>query len=136
MSGLYGNDTLSGGAGRDLLTGGAGRDTFLFDYLPAGNNEADRVTDFSLADHDRLRFGRSAFGGFGHTGALTADEFHSAAGATGAHDASDRVIYDSASGKLFYDSDGIGGAAAVLVAVLGTGSAHPNITYQDLLITA
>ena len=35
--------------------------------------------------------------------ALSAEQFHSGAGATAAHDASDRIVYDTASGALYYD---------------------------------
>ena len=76
------------------------------------------------------------------TRALTASDltdpttqFYAAAGATKAHDASDRVIYDTASGKLYYDADGQGGAAAVQIAMLGS-STHPALVFGDLQIIA
>ena len=140
LVGGAGNDTLSGGAGRDVLSGGAGRDTFLFDHLPADNREADRVLDFSVAEHDILRFARSAFVGFDHSGALRPEEFYAEPGNTLAHDSTDRLIYDSTSGKLFYDSDGTGQAEAVLLAVISSSSngkvgapLHPDL-YADFLI--
>ena len=139
LFGRGGNDTLNGGAGHDVLIGGAGRDTFMFDAVPASSRDADQVADFSVADHDRLRFSKGVFGGFGQTGTLTADAFYSAAGASAGHDSTDRLVYDPASGKLFYDADGSGAAAAVLVAILGStadGATHPALTYADVLITA
>ena len=46
MSGLAGNDTLTGGAGNDTMTGGAGND--LFKYLAGTTNVgADTITDFT-----------------------------------------------------------------------------------------
>lgn len=134
LIGRGGDDTLAGGAGHDVLVGGAGRDTFVFNHFPASNAEADRITDFAHAEHDVLRFSRNVFGGFAQTGMLSADAFYSATGARAAHDSTDRVIYDPASGKLFYDSDGTGAAGAVLVAILGDG-VHPDLVHQDLLIT-
>jgi hypothetical protein len=45
------------------------------------------------------------------------------------------VIYDTASGKLYYDADGQGGAAAVQFAVLGSSN-HPVLIYSDIQIIA
>jgi Ca2+-binding RTX toxin-like protein len=45
-----GADRLSGDLGDDTLTGGSGADRFLF----GPNAGTDTVTDFSLADGDRL----------------------------------------------------------------------------------
>jgi Ca2+-binding RTX toxin-like protein len=50
---------------------------------------------------------------------------------TRAEDTSDRIIYDQGSGRLLYDSDGIGGRAAVEVAVL---SNHAALTHSHFLI--
>jgi Ca2+-binding RTX toxin-like protein len=38
-----------------------------------------------------------------------------------AHDSSDRVVYDAASGRLFYDADGTGKAAQIPFAQLSKG---------------
>ena len=38
-----------------------------------------------------------------------------------AHDADDRIVYDSASGALHYDADGSGAGAGVQIATLSTG---------------
>ena len=40
-----------------------------------------------------------------------------------AHDASDRIVYDKASGALYYDADGTGRAAQVKIATLKKGLA-------------
>ena len=61
------------------------------------------------------------------TGTLTAAAF--VIGSTAA-DASDRIIYDSVAGALLYDSDGTGSAAAVQIAVLGTGLAMTNADFE------
>jgi Ca2+-binding RTX toxin-like protein len=56
LVGNAGNDTLTGGGGRDDLAGGAGADRFVFTALgdsPANAN-ADRITDFSHAQGDKI----------------------------------------------------------------------------------
>ncbi|MGB4828782.1 MAG: CAP domain-containing protein [Paracoccaceae bacterium] len=50
LTGDAGSDWLRGDAGNDTVSGGAGADRFIF----LNDLGADHVTDFSLADHDRL----------------------------------------------------------------------------------
>ncbi len=54
--GWKGNDVLTGAGGKDMLTGGAGGDRFV--YGSAGQSvvgaDADRITDFSHAQGDRI----------------------------------------------------------------------------------
>ena len=45
--------------------------------------------------------------------------FVKGAGVTSAADSSDRIIYNTTSGALFYDADGLGGTAAVQIALIG-----------------
>ncbi|WP_298189328.1 cadherin domain-containing protein [Novosphingobium sp.] len=129
-----GGDTLSGGLGRDVLTGGSGRDFFVFDSVPGAAN-ADIIADFNGAENDKIQLSRAIFQGFAQEGALSASQFYAAAGARSAQDASDRIIYDTTSGKLYHDADGMGGAAAVLIAVLGSSN-HPTLIYSDIQIIA
>lgn len=130
LLGGNGNDTLRGGTGLDVLTGGAGRDVFVFDSAP----ERDTITDFTSGT-DKVRLSPKVFAGIGHTGTLAADEFYAAAGATSAHDASDRVVYDTSTGVLWYDADGQGGAGAVAIAQLGA-TTHPTLAFSDIQIVA
>ena len=46
-------------------------------------------------------------------------------------DADDRILYDAATGNLFYDADGVGGTAAILIATL---AGQPSLTVSDLEI--
>ena len=132
LKGGAGNDTLLGGAGKDTLSGGAGKDAFVFDTSPASR---DTITDFNRTDGDKIQLSKAVFTGFAYTGALHAEDFYAAAGATKAQDATDRVIYNTTTGVLYYDADGLGGTAAVQIALLGA-STHPALVYGDLQIFA
>ena len=68
---------------------------------------------------------QAVFSAAGPTGALSAAAFHVGASAT---DTNQRIIYNSATGALFYDSDGNagGGGAQVQIAVLTPGLALTN----------
>ena len=57
LFGNAGQDLLIGGAGRDTMTGGTGADTFKFlsgDNAGFDGDTADRITDFSRGDGDKL----------------------------------------------------------------------------------
>lgn len=131
---IYGNagvDTLDGGLGKDTLTGYGGRDTFLFDTaLGAGN--IDRIVDFAptSASHDMIALSHAIFNAVA-SGPLSASAFKDIG--TGAEDANDRILYNSANGALLYDADGskAGGAAATQFATL---SGHLTLTNADFKV--
>ena len=131
IRGLGGNDMLYGELGKDTLTGGAGKDKFLFHTAPALGN-ADTITDFSHTEGDKLVLSASIYSGTGATpgSVLAKGAFYAAAGAKAAHDADDRIIYDTASGKLYYDADGQGGSGPVIIATL---QGHPALFSSDIL---
>ena len=117
LTGNGGNNVLDGGLGNDTLIGGAGNDAFVFDTALGGGN-VDRITDFNVVD-DRIRLDDAIFAGLA-TGVLAASAF--AANLTGkAGTASERIIYETDTGRLFYDSDGVGGAGRLQFATLTTG---------------
>ena len=126
LHGLGGTDTLYGGVGLDNLRGGAGEDGFVFDAaLVAGN--VDRIIDFSVAD-DTILLENAIFMELS-AGALPAGAFHIGSAAA---DADDRIIYDSASGALYYDADGSDASSAqILFARLDSG---PALTGADFLV--
>ena len=135
LIGGKGNDILFGGKGNDILTGGADSDSFVFNTAPNASSNRDTITDFASGT-DTLQFSKSVFKGLGSTeGELTLDQFWSDAGVTTAHDSSDRLIYNTTSGALYYDADGFGGVAAVQVAIIGTSS-HPGLLASDIHIIA
>jgi Ca2+-binding RTX toxin-like protein len=116
---LFGNNganTLNGGGGADVMTGFGGADTFAFTTAPGAGN-VDTVTDF-VSGTDRIALDDAVFAGMGGLGTLGAGAFHAG---TAAGDADDRIIYDSASGQLFYDADGNGSGAQILFATLQGG---------------
>jgi Ca2+-binding RTX toxin-like protein len=131
LRGGGGADRLSGGAGADTLTGGAGGDRFLFTSLSA----IDTIADFSRDEGDKIALSKAVFTAFAANTKLTASAFHSGAGVDTAHDASDRILYNTTTGALWYDPDGTGASAAQKIAVLGDAS-HPVLSYGDFLIIA
>jgi Ca2+-binding RTX toxin-like protein len=126
LSGGGGNDTLAGGLGRDTLTGGAGADTFVL--IPGAAN-ADRITDFT-AGLDRLQIGAADFGAGLAPGTLDAAAFTANRGGQ-ARAADDRLIYETDTGRLFFDADGDGDAARILIATL---QGSPTLTAADFLL--
>ncbi len=127
INGGAGNDTVAGGLGNDSLTGGAGIDTFLFNTTRSATTNVDRITDFTAVD-DRFLLDDAVFVGIGGVGQISAANFRLGAAAG---DASDRVIYNSATGQLFFDTDGTGAQAATLFATVTAGTA---ITAADIWI--
>jgi Ca2+-binding RTX toxin-like protein len=134
IDGLAGTDRIYGGNGKDTLTGGLGRDRFVF-YSEVTTASADKITDFNRFEGDRIVLSTFYFSGLSGTGGspIAKGEFYAAAGATSAHDADDHIIYNTATGDLYYDPDGLGGTAAILFATLGT-TIHPKVVYSDFLL--
>ncbi|HEY8382762.1 MAG TPA: calcium-binding protein [Microvirga sp.] len=118
------SDRLSGGTGRDILDGGKGRDFFLFDTKASASN-VDDVRNYSVREDSILlenkvfKVGKASASPTKLLG-LKPDLF--AVGPT-AQDATDRIIYDKATGALYYDRDGTGAAAQVQIAKLKAGLA-------------
>lgn len=119
LSGGSGNDILLGGAGNDALNGGAGRDSLRFNTTLNASTNVDRITGFVAAD-DTIQIDDAVFAGIGPTGVLGATAFRAG---TAAGDANDRIVYDSATGRLWFDADGTGAGTAVLFATLTAGTA-------------
>jgi len=112
--GNVGDDILVGGAGADCSTGGLGRDRFVFNNATEG---CDMITDFdpTATTGDLFNVSSSGFATIGGPGTLAATRFTIGAFAT---TASQRFIYDSSNGNLWFDSDGTGGTAQVKIAQL------------------
>jgi len=116
---------LNGRDGNDTLNGGAGADIFRFDSaLNAGTN-VDDIIGYSVAD-DTIFLNRAIFTGIAANGTLAAGAFRAS---TAAVDADDRILYDSATGQIFYDSDGVGGVAAILFATVTPATVLSNADF-------
>ncbi len=129
IGGLGGNDMIFGLEGNDVLTGGTGADVFFFNTILNAASNLDTIADFNVVD-DTIRLVHTTFTTLG-LGALPAAAFWSSTAGT-AHDDSDRVVYDTDSGGLFYDADGNGAGAAIQFATVGIDLA---LTSADFAIS-
>jgi Ca2+-binding RTX toxin-like protein len=126
LNGGEGNDELGGGSGNDTLVGGVGLDRYVFDTGLNAASNVDTISGYSVAD-DRIMLSRAVFTAIGSDGSLAASAF---VAGTAAGDADDRILYDGASGKIFYDADGSGGGAAILFAQVAAGAALSNLDFE------
>ncbi|MEQ1955539.1 calcium-binding protein [Mesorhizobium sp. CN2-181] len=127
IQGSAGTNVLDGKGGNDVLTGGAGRDFFVFSTA-LGVSNVDRLADFSPSD-DTIQLGRAVFTALS-IGAVSVDAFKDIA--DGPKDANDRIIYNSATGILYYDADGSGSAYGNVKFAVLTGG--PELTAADFVV--
>ncbi|WP_442583170.1 calcium-binding protein [Mesorhizobium sp. ASY16-5R] len=128
---ITGNATsnrIDGKGGHDTLNGLGGTDTFVFSATIGAAN-IDTVADFSAAA-DTVELENAIFTKLTVTGALANGNFRANASGV-ALDANDHIVYETDTGKLFYDADGNGAGAAIQFAVL-TG--NPAITAADFVV--
>ena len=101
--GNAGSNIINGGGGKDVLTGGGGNDFFLFNSALSAISNVDTIADFNRAA-DTVRLDNAIFKAFwATTGTLASGQFFQGAHA---HDADDRIVYNSATGALHYDANG------------------------------
>jgi Ca2+-binding RTX toxin-like protein len=125
LRGNNGSNVLDGGAGNDELTGRGGADSFLFDSPLDAASNVDTITDFNVPE-DTILLDQTIFSSSLGLGNISAGELVIG---SAAQDANDRIIYDSTTGALFYDNDGVGGSAAVQFAELTSGLALTNLDF-------
>ncbi|UWR99255.1 M10 family metallopeptidase C-terminal domain-containing protein [Phaeobacter inhibens] len=118
LRGGRGNDLLDGGLMADTLIGGKGDDFFRFSTELGGDN-IDEIRDFDAAS-DTILLDSAIFTEAGEIGVLDFGAFHSSASGT-ALDGADRIVYNTDSGALSYDADGLGGVDAIQFAQLQSG---------------
>jgi Ca2+-binding RTX toxin-like protein len=125
LIGNTGANVLDGKGGNDVLNGHSGADTYAFTTgLGAGN--VDTIQGF-LSGTDKIALDDAVFTAV-VPGTLAAGAFLTG---TAAQDGDDRIIYDSATGALYYDSDGTGASAQMQFATLDAGT---PLTGSDFLL--
>jgi len=124
LNGAGGADSLHGGLGNDSLEGGAGNDGFYFENALIASN-VDSVLDFT-AVNDTFFLDDAVFTALA-AGTLAAGAF---VNGNTALDADDRILYDSATGNIFYDADGSGGgSSAILFATVAPATVITNVDF-------
>ena len=121
-------NVLDGRGGNDTLVGLGGADTFAFTTALDGTNNVDTVRDFASGS-DKVGLASDVFAAV-TDGGIVAGEFVIG---TAAADADDRLVYDQATGRLFFDADGNGSGAAVLFAQFGAGT---SLAASDVVVVA
>ena len=129
LDGGSNNDILVGGDGVDVVKGGTGNDAFRFTAL---GDFGDLISDFSSAaagNNDRFQFSAAGFAGL-VAGPLAAADFQTRSDNL-AQDSTDRFIFRITDKTLWFDEDGNGTEAAVMVADL---QASATVTFSDIQI--
>ncbi len=131
ITGSAGNDTLSGGSGADKLTGGRGADHFVIDVAPNGGKNADLITDFSASEGDRIVFDAPFFTEQNFVAVFRLKDKHDIHGGAFNSASYRGVVYEAATGRLFYDahSDGAGEKIATLIG-------KPELSAEDIVIAS
>ncbi len=129
LTGHEGDDTLIGGMGDDELIGSAGADIFVFNNP---NEGIDEITDFSVTD-DTIHISAAGFGGGLIAGDTISEDQILIGSSSAADSATQRFIYKTNSGGLYFDADGNqSGFDAVRIATL---ILEPTISASDIFVT-
>ena len=126
LRGNDGNDRLVGGTGVDYLRGGSGADTFVLTNLFA---DRDHIFDFT-SGLDSFEIDAATFGA-----GLTAGVMDIALLSTSltgvALDSDDRFAFNSTTNMLYFDADGNGAGARIVIAELGNVT---SVSADDFII--
>jgi serralysin len=135
LAGRAGSDTLAGGAGADRLTGGSGADRLVggtgvdrFLYLSRAD-AGDTIKDFSAVDF--FVFEGSSFRLGTYEGVLHSANFRIRPDSNAAIDANDFFVFNASNDTLWFDADGNGAGASLMIADLAT---NINLRAYDIEI--
>jgi serralysin len=133
-----GNDTIDAGAGDDTITGGAGNDTITLgsdaDWLVFNSLTGNDTIGDYFDVNDTILLSKGTFAGLGPVGSLSAAEFYSSVTATEGVASSNRIVYNTTTGDLWYDPDGSVTSADVVL--IGTFNGAPSLSVGEFQIVA
>ncbi len=113
------------------MNGGADADIFVFNIAANNSSNHDTLQDFEANGVDLVHLDNAVFTQLTATGTLSSANFASNAGGT-ATDGNDYILFDTTTGNLYYDQDGNGGTARLLIATLTVTAG--TIDPTDILI--
>ncbi|MBD1883508.1 calcium-binding protein [Microcoleus vaginatus] len=142
-----GNDSLGGGPGADTLIGGSGNDSFYYNNFGEGavGTDTDQIGDFTIGQ-DKFIFQLNGSNGFPNLRgvqntnrlssqaflALESGQYNGSFGPAGAGASDPFVFYENSTGRLGYDSNGVGTADGVVT--LANLNGRPGITAADITL--
>ena len=130
LTGTATADIVVGASAAETVTGGGGNDAYVFRRL---GEIGDVITDFSSSaagNDDRFWVALAGFAGGMATGTLAASRFRARVDNL-AQDGDDRFIFRNTDHTLWFDADGNGAGAAVMLADLQPGA---TMTASDIVI--
>jgi Ca2+-binding RTX toxin-like protein len=122
LKGGAGADYLGGGRNSDVLVGGAGPDCFVF--AEAGKKHFDQVKNFKVGT-DMVYLDSQKFKLLDDTGTLSKKYFYDG---KGQQDKNDFVVYEKATGTLWYDA---ADRPAKQIATFGKGV---DLSHEDIML--
>lgn len=104
------SDTLIGGDGVDVLTGGSGADKFVIERSSTLNSStADKITDFSVSDGDKILIDRNLFPNVSTTVSVVAaggSRSIQSSRLRSALSSSSSFVYNASTGELWWNQNG------------------------------
>ncbi|MET0113287.1 MAG: calcium-binding protein [Limnospira maxima] len=142
LSGGGGNNWLEGGAGVNTLTAGTGNDTLVYLSPNDRGTQPDRILNFT-PNSDRLVFQSQSLeeGGFGlsalntETQTLNPEQFTTNRESLPENTEIPILLYDTITGLLEYDIDGLGTSPPIAIAQLQSEDGSiPNLSPNDIIL--